>query len=355
MRKFRLKIILASLGLFLALLSTLPHLSYAQSDTGALNLTTSPLPISLVAKPGEIVKTELRVRNSGLKTESLKVSLMKFTAYGEEGKPELKDREVGDDYFDWVHFSDTQFLAQPNEWKSITMTVTVPKSAAFGYYYAVTFSRANSNVTSEDHTATVQGGSATLVLLEVFSPNARRELKLTDFRVDKKSYEFLPANFLIKLANTGNVHSAPVGTIFIMKGGKQIDTITVNVAKGNILPNSGRIFTSQWQAGFPVYEPKVVNGSVVLKNGLPVYALSWKLSQLKNIRFGKYTAHLTIIYDDGHRDVPLDASVDFWVIPWRLLAVFVGVPLLAAGIIVYLVISRRRFKKKAYGVVKFKR
>lgn len=317
----------------------------ANPDT--LNITTSPLPIGLNAKPGETVTTELRIKNSGAKTEILKVGLMKFTAFGEEGKPQLQDREVGDDYFDWVTFSETEFAAEPGEWRALKMIVAVPDSAAFGYYYAVTFSRANPDRPGDERATAITGGTATLVLLEVESPNAKRELKLSEFQVSKRTYEFLPADFSVKLANSGNVHVAPTGTIYIRRGSKQIDTISVNEAKGNILPNSGRIFGAQWTAGFPVYENKEQNGTVVLNNGRPEQVLSWKLNQLKNIRFGKYTAYLTLVYDDGKRDIPLEASVEFWVIPWRAMLVVIGLPLATLGVIVYLVISRRRYKNRA--------
>ncbi len=341
-------------GLLILVIAFLPILgARAQnSDPEALNITTSPLPISLVAQPGETVKTELRVKNSGTKPETLKVGLMKFAAYGEEGKPELKDREPGDDYFDWVSFSTTQFSALPNEWKDLTMTITIPSSAAFGYYYAVTFQRANPKNPQDAQATAILGGSATLVLLDVQSPNARRELQLTGFSTSKRTYEFLPASFTIKLKNVGNVHAAPTGTIYISRGSEQIDTIKVNDGKGNILPSSGRIFTAEWMNGFPNYEDKVANGVVVQKNGQAEKVLSWKLSQLKNIRIGKYTAHLTMVYDDGQRDVPLDAQVDFWVIPWRALALIVGLPMLIVGIIIYLFISRWRYKNRA---TRFKR
>ncbi len=319
---------------------------HAQSDTGALNLTTSPLPISLTAKPGETITTELRVKNSGTKTEVLKVGLMKFSAVGEEGKPQLDDRQPGDDYFDWVSFSENQFVAQPNEWKSITMTVAVPKTAALGYYYAVTFSRANPE-TAIDKNAQVRGGTATLVLLDVLSPNAKRQAKLTDFHTTRKIYEFLPVTFVIKLANTGNIHLAPSGTIYIKRGKQQIDTIPVNTTKGNILPKSSRVFTVQWDDGYPVYKTKEAGGTTVLKNGQPVMTLHWDNGKLGKLRFGKYTANLLMTYDDGTRDVPLEASVSFWVVPWRLLAVFIGIPAVLLAIIIYLVVSRRKYKKQA--------
>jgi hypothetical protein len=305
-----------------------------------LHLTTSPLPISLKAKPGETVETELRVRNSGAETERLKVGLMKFSAYGEEGKPKLEERAAGDDYFDWVKFSRTEFEAAPNEWQSIKMTVALPKTAAFGYYYAVTFSRTSDKSAQADLETAVRGGSATLVLLEADVPGAKRQIALEEFSVGKRTYEFLPARFNIKLKNTGNIHTAPTGTIFVNRGGKQLGTVDVNHTKGNILPTSSRIFTADWSDGFPVYKPKIENGRVALKDGEPVYELNWDLGELKKLRFGKYTATVVMVYDDGQRDVPLEGSVEFWVVPWRLIGLAIAVPLVPA-LAVYFIMKRR--------------
>jgi hypothetical protein len=319
----------------------LAPLSRAQTDPGALNLTTSPLPVNLTAKPGTTVTTELRVKNSGTKAETLKVGLMKFAAYGEEGKPQLKDREAGDDYFDWVSFSENSFTVQPNEWKSINMTVKLPKSAAFDYYYAVTFSRADPSVANTDRQAKVQGGTAILVLLEADVPGAKRTAELTSFTTTHKVYEFLPAEFSIKVKNTGNVHIAPTGTIFITKGGKQVATAEVNTTAGNILPSSSRIFTSSWGDGYPVYKQEEADGKTALKDGKPVVTLHWDNARLGKIRYGKYTAHLTLVYDNGQHDVPIDASVSFWVIPWRLIG-FALIPLVAFGVLGYKYIKLRR-------------
>src|SRR5262245_15488904 len=98
-------------GLTILTGTIVPHRLAAQADTGALHLTTSPLPITLKAKPGESVETEIRIRNGGTKTEQLKVGLMKFTAFGEDGKPRLAERGSGDEYFDWVTFSKSELTA----------------------------------------------------------------------------------------------------------------------------------------------------------------------------------------------------------------------------------------------------
>jgi hypothetical protein len=325
-------------SLFLAFLPVFrPPAAAAQTSTGRLHLTTSPLPINLKAKPGETIQTELRVRNSGTATEKLKVGLMKFSAYGEEGKPRLEERAAGDDYFDWVKFSKTELEAPPNEWQSITMTITLPKTAAFGYYYAVTFARSNTKNAEADLETAVRGGSATLVLLEADVPGAKRELAIQEFKVGRRTYEFLPARFSVKLRNKGNIHTAPTGTIFISRGKKEVATVNVNHTRGNILPTSSRIFEAEWGDGFPHYEAKQENGKIVLKDGAPVYELKWDTSDLKKLRFGKYTATVVMVYDDGKRDVPLEASVEFWVVPWRILigglivVVFVGIGVWSTG------------------------
>src|SRR5476649_697785 len=67
-----------------------------------LNLVTSPLPIDLSTPPGHTVSADIRVQQRGSGTEQLKVTLMKFGAYGDSGKPQILDRGPGDTYFDWV-------------------------------------------------------------------------------------------------------------------------------------------------------------------------------------------------------------------------------------------------------------
>src|SRR5581483_10292385 len=127
-----------------------------------VDLTTSPLPISLSVLPGNSVTTDVRVKNEGATTQQLKVSLMKFTAYGESGKPALKDREPGDDYFDWVSFSPSSFSAPPGQWQTIKMTISTPKTAAFGYYYAVVFTPQTAKPTGRGNV--LIGSTAVLVL-----------------------------------------------------------------------------------------------------------------------------------------------------------------------------------------------
>lgn len=326
----------------------IPSASAQTSDAG-LRLITSPLPINLVAEPGKTVTTELKVKNGGTGKETLKIDLMKFRAYEESGKPQLLEQESSDDFLSWVTFSEPVFTLAPDEWKTVTATFHVPATASFGYYYAFVFSRAGEIKQSAGQQTALVGGTAVLVLLEVRVPDAKREVAVTEFSLDKQFYEFLPATFSIKLKNTGNVHIAPRGNIFINQGNtRDIATLEVNSEKGNILPQSSRIFDASWKDGFPIYTKKVQDGKDVLdEKGKPVYELKWDWNDASKLRFGKYTAKLLLIYDDGSRDIPIEGEVSFWVIPWRL-ALYVGGIIFVPAFLVYLFMKwkMRKLRKK---------
>lgn len=295
-----------------------------------LNLIVSPLPINLSTDPGKVISTDIRVKQGNPTTERLQVSLMKFAAFGSAGKPRLADRGPNDAYFDWVKFDKTSFDAPSNVWQTVKMTINVPKDAQFGYYYAVVFSRAGDD-TRPEKGAAIAGGTAVLVLLDAKVPNAKRKLELVSFGANHRLYEFLPAKFNIAFRNTGNVHLQPAGDIFIKRGSKTVAILPINGEGGNILPQSNRIFLQSWSDGFPYFKERVADGKVVQKDGEAVLDLTYDLSKISNLRFGKYTAELRSVYDSGTRDEPLDASISFWVIPWKWLLILLAVILMVGA------------------------
>ena len=321
------------LSLFIVLGLFLPVVSRAQSN--GLSLLTSPLPILMKTTPGVPVTTDIKLRNTGTGEETLKVTLMKFEAYEDTGKPALMDPEPNDEFIKWVKFSEDTFKVAPGEWKTIQATITPPKEASFGYYYAFVFSRANENLTDEERRTALNGGTAVLGLLDVDVPGAKKEITLDKFSLDQSVYEFLPATFKVTLNNKGNVHAAPRGNIFIDKGSeKDVALLEVNKEKGNILPSSKRTFEVQWTEGFPGYTPKIVDDKEVKdEKGNTVMELKWDFKDASKLRFGHYTAKILMIYDDGTHDVPLEGEVSFWVIPWRIIGggliilIFIGLGL----------------------------
>lgn len=85
-----------------------------------------------------------------------------------------------------------------------------------------------------------------------------------------------------------------------------------------MLPKSNRKFTVVWDDGFPSYQTKRQNNQIVIsdKSGAPIKELSWDLKSANKFRIGRYTASMTLVYNDGKQDVPINGEVSFWVIPW---------------------------------------
>ncbi len=339
---------------FLLTFFLFPTLVSAQD--GSLRIVTSPLPISLVAEPGTTVSTELKVKNAGTEAETLKIDILKFNAYEDTGKPALHDLEPTDEFAKWVTFSEPSFTVLPEEWKTVTATFNVPKEASFGYYYAFVFTRASEQADLAPQETAVVGGTATLVLLEARVQDAKREITVTEFKTDKTVYEFLPVNFTVSLKNSGNVHVAPRGNIFLSQGDdKDIALLELNPGKGSILPESSRVFEADWNDGFPVYEERIENGQVVLDElGQQTYRLVWNFENASHLRIGKYTAKMLLVYDDGTRDIPIEGVVSFWVMPWRLIALAVLNFALIVGLSWYVIRLRRRLKRlqSQEGVIK---
>lgn len=285
-----------------------------------INLSLSPVFINLVTDPGASVSSAIRVTNQNNFREYLEIQVAKFTANYAGESPIIVDLTAEDEFGRWVSFSEKQFIVEPNETKTVKFTIAPSKDASLGYYYALLVSRIG---TGEEGNGIVKGSPAIPVLVEVRTPNAKRELQLVDFTTDKSIYEHLPTTFRVKIKNTGNIHVVPAGDIFIDWGkDRDIGLIHANPTRGNILPNTERTYESVWDDGFIAQVPKMENGKVVRDDkGKVVYKTEWDLSKANKIRIGKYTAHVLMVYDNGQRDVPLEATVSFWIIPWKIIGV----------------------------------
>ena len=304
----------------------------ASNVNGAFDVVISPPSLGLQVAPGGSVTTDIRVQNHGIATEHVKVSLLKFGARGQDGTPDLKDLQPGDEFANWATFSTPKFDAEPNVWKTVKLTISPPKTAAFGYYYAVVFSRDGAEKQIKTKQANLLGAVASLVLVDVQSPGAVRQAKITEFSTAKNVHEYLPVDFTVRIHNTGNTHIAPRGNIIIYKGGKNVGLIEVNLKKGFVLPNSYRKFVASWNDGTPVYEAKTADGKTVTdKQGRPVTSLNWDKFSASKLRFGKYTAKLVMVYDDGKGDVSTEAKLSFWVIPWKIITGIALVSLLTVA------------------------
>jgi hypothetical protein len=303
--------------------------AFANGVSGSV-LTTSPISVDLSAKPGSSVSTTLQVQNNSPQTEKINVLLEKFKAEGETGQATIYKPSASDNSLKWIHFSQTSITAEPNVWKQVTVTIDVPSSAKLGYYYAVLFEPQTPAASANDKTV-VRGANAIFLLLNTSpqSKNETRKLVVSSFTSQKSIYEYLPATFNVTVQNTGNIYLAPQGDVFISrsKNGKPLATLPINAGQGNILPATARQFFTSWADGFPVFQTKKINGQVVSNSkGQPEMHLQWNTaSSFSKIRFGKYYAYLALVYNNGTTDVTSNATISFWVIPWKLILIIIAV------------------------------
>lgn len=332
MWRFKLSAIRLGCGLAVALLSLglIVHRTTAAAGQGSI-LTTSPVAVDLAAKPGTQVSTKLQVQNNGTHAVTLNVKLDEFSAHGNSGQADIFVPPSNDPSVSWVHFSKTSFVAAPGVWNSVTMTVDLPKTAAYGYYYAVLF-EPQAGLSSGTSSSKIKGANAIFVLLNAKVPGETNTLQVTSFSSDKSLYQFLPADFTVVTHNAGNIFTIPQGDIYISRtpSGPSMATLDINPGLGNILPGTNRQFHAMWRDGSPHYEHKLLDGQIISdKNGKPKEVLSWNGS-LSKFRFGKYYARLVLVYNDGQQDVPVNAVVSFWVIPWTIIVVVLFIITLAA-------------------------
>jgi hypothetical protein len=311
-----------------------------------LSITTSPVNEVLTSKPGTEVSTTLHVQNNNSLPLPMTIKMYTFGADGTSGRPLLTQATPADTFLNWAHFTPSTFVAQPDVPVAVTMTIDIPKTASLGYNYGVAFEPI---LSAADKGVSLNGSNVILVLLDTASSNEVRSVQVASFTASKKLYEYLPVTFDVNIHNNGNVFLSAGGDIFISKTanflpGSIIDHIDVNTAQGNILPGTNRVFQEQWTDGFPVFQPKQIDGHDISKNNSIVYQLNWNFSQVDKLRFGKYYAKLELSYNNGKIPVPVTAVLSFWVLPWKLLLLALFVLLLIIGmiIVVFILIHRMR-------------
>ncbi len=297
----------------------------AQDNEGRLDLTVSPPVIELTAKPGEQVRERFRVRNNLDSPINLQITARRLSSDPTDGNPIPEEEATGEE-LKWVTFDRPEFTARPSEWEDVTFTIDIPESAAYGYYYVFKITPKESSE-PESTGAAVKGELLVVTLLNVKKDGATSKTELVSFKAGSMISEYLPVNFTVKLANRGNVHVKPRGNIFVTRGGgKEIGILEVNPGSGSILPGGTREFGASWNDGFIEKEQVVEGGEVKLdENGNPVTKLKINWNKLTSFRIGPYEAKLLMVYDDGVKDVTIEGTATFWVIPYTAIGLTLAV------------------------------
>lgn len=331
----------------LLLVNSQPVLAVSQNDPG-LSLEVSPSPIVLTLKPGETKTVDVRIFNAGTNTETLKIFLQNFTTNKKNSQVNLDDN-LPPEVNDWIRFAKPVFMVKPGERVTQQISIRVPESAGFNYNFAMVISRQTATVAPAGQSSVV-GSVAIFTLLNVDRPGAIKKLTVDSFVTAKKYYEYLPAELTLKLKNDGNSLILPAGNTFIQRTANSNDPISVlpiNPSSLYLLPGVSREYKIKWADGLPAYVTKAAAA-----NAPPERHLEWNWRD-SQFRIGRYVARAVVLYNDGQRDIPVEAQVSFWVIPWKIILGFLlGILVLLIGTFaiirfVFRTMKRNRFKYRA--------
>ena len=295
---------------------------FAQAPT-SYDVTVSPIYFDLSADPGTTLTSKIRLRNNTASPIPIKLGVERLSG-DLNGNYNLK-QDKNDSTLSWIRFDNNSIVVKPMEWTDIPFNIDVPKDAAYGYYWTITFAQ-DKNSPLAKNGVNLTGAAGVPVLLNVRKEGAKAEAKILNFSAGPLISEYLPVDFTVKVQNTGNVHIKPHGNIFISSGNnKNLAILDINPGLGSVIPNSARIFNASWDDGFITIEPKTTNDGQPLidKNGKLVTTLSINWDKLTEFRIGRYTANLLLVFDNGKRDVPLESTITFWVLPYKALIIIV--------------------------------
>ncbi len=259
-------------------------------------LEIAPPVIYLNADPGQIINTQILIRDISSGNLLVTGQVNDFVASGQDGTPKvLLDNDTSSNPYGlktWVAGL-PKLLLIPREIKSLPVTIRVPANASPGGHYGVIRFTATAP-SLEGSGVSLSASLGSLILLTV-SGKTNHKLSTESLTINSNGktgtlFQSGPLNFVEVIKNEGNVHEQPSGQVIINDMfGKKIAAVNVNVPPGNVLPGSSRKFTQPLD--------KTVIGNRRL--------------------FGRYTAQMKLTY--GTDKQSLNSTLTFWVIPYRLI------------------------------------
>lgn len=243
--------------------------------------------ISHLISPGENAEGTTKIINESNSTLTFTVAVQDFIVTDDLGTPNLLPPNTLSNKYSaasWIGVTPSTFTVAPGHSQVINYYVQIPPSAKpGGHYAALVFEPSTSNKTD------TTGGSVhtqigSLFYLTVKGP-VKESASVSKFFTDTLQ-EYGPVKILTQIKNNSDVHITPKGNITV--SGLFLNQ-TKELQSYNVFPEADRIFENTFGNGF---------------------------------MFGPYKASLTASYGQNG-NLPLVASLTFWVIPWRLIIIII--------------------------------
>ncbi len=273
-------------------------------------MTLTPTRFEVRGNPGDVLDEEITLINEEGATQTFYPSYSNFEAQGDSGSPAFVEPKEG--LGTWMSTLDSVTLA-PRQQKTVKYSITIPKDAEPGGYFAVIFW---GDSPGGKQGVAIGAKTGILVLLSV-NGDVKEQAGLLDFNTTdhKFFYNTLPVSMEYRFRNDGGDRIKPVGTIRILDTlFLPADKLDANPSEGNALPNSTRKIKVDWVK----YERPL---DYAAPSGRFAKFWSTVAYQWKNFAVGLYSAHLNVAY--GAEAQHVKKTTWFFVFPWQLVIVMI--------------------------------
>jgi hypothetical protein len=293
-------------SLFLILASSVR----AQLPVNSRSFIIIPPKLEITAAPGEVIQDVIRLQNQTNEEVTFSVGMSDFIVTNTQGSPVLVDQETAGEWAltQWLTLGAETLIIAPGEQGSLNFIISVPENAQPGGHYASIYFVQGGKVSPGQTIAEVAAEIRSLVLLRVKGPISKEAL-IRRFQAPRLS-EYGPIELSTEITNLGNYHLTPIGAISIKNVfGKTVANL--DLEERNIFPGASQEYQNLWN---------------------------------KKWLFGRYKATLTAAY--GEQNLPLTATIFFWVWPWKITLIVIGIIILIILIIFMIKYLKKRREMK---------
>lgn len=279
--------------LTLSAIATTPAVSILPSVVHAQNvrtMTVVPPTVQLELNPGETAEGTMKVINDSDEPLDLSVIMQDFIVDNKNSIPNILPPDSLSNKYSasaWIGIDQMLFTVSPTKTQELRYYVQVPKNARPGGHYAATIFSPKADNAGTGSGAVINSQIGTLFYITVKGP-ITQNATVDQFTAPGFS-EYGPVSITTDIKNNSDVHIQPNGFITVKNMFGQTKEKLAITGK-NIFPEAVREFISESGKG--------------------------------SFMIGRYTATLTAYYGSNH-DLPLVATVAFWVFPWKIAVVII--------------------------------
>ena len=295
-----------TIGLALSVVLSMVGIAAAQELQRSYTVVNPQIAVSL--DPGRTTQGTTKVINETNVPLTFRLTIQDYTVVDKFGTPNIVPKGTLDQKYsgaNWIEVSPSVFTLKPQEKQVINYYIQVPRDARpGGHYAAIVYAPLSpQNVPGTGSVINTQIGS--LFYVTVNGP-VKENASVTKFFANGFQ-EYGPVNVLTEITNFGDLHIAPKGKINVTG---LFFNKTQDLPPGNIFPGG---VTRQFSNTFG-----------------------------QTLMLGRYKAELLASYGKNN-NLPLMATLYFWVIPWRLIIVIIL--LIVAAILGKKYYDKRKEKK----------